>query len=537
MRSASRQSSRSGRNVSDQADQHDFQQTSDGEPRPASGQSLRSGRIAHLRAPIIGRHSEDSRSGSSLTTNTLLDSGGERSRTLPNAVTESVERLHLRPAARAQPEAPGSLTGYYGPEEKIYLPERNRRDASLSNVEGQAHGSTSAGGNAMTELRPGDRPLTQDRGINDFIDQYYDTTNKPLAHEEALDEDMPNFDAASGAHGGRVQALAIDDHLGPQHPMPHGRNPIITQHPERHGRNPNLETYANGKPIQKRSQAELRNNRPLRPELDTGFNFGVPSSTIHRPGTATTQDGHGPPRSYASSGNLDSRQPQRDEPRHLPNRAKLSDEYARTMGVSPISLQSGVRSDQFRSPSVQSHRSREDQTRYAGSPVNRTEPPPPPPKTNPNALPHHPAPVRPGLIEGASPNQPPKPAPIRQYNASPSPMQLSSPNRPPTPSHNSESKQGSAPITPQELEGLRQKASANPNDQATQLYLAKRFVEVSCVPALLNHLRVFCLRFKTSIHYLGQSHYGRYVKFEIKATTLSFSLVIITRARFERLIW
>lgn len=96
--------------------------------------------------------------------------------------------------------------------------------------------------------------------------------------------------------------------------------------------------------------------------------------------------------------------------------------------------------------------------------------------SNPDALPLHPAPVRPGLMSGSPANQAPKPVPLRQYNSTPS-----SPTKLPVPSRSIDTKRGSAPVTHEELETLKQVASRNPDDLKSQLILAKKMVEAASV--------------------------------------------------------
>ncbi|KAJ5787602.1 hypothetical protein N7457_002592 [Penicillium paradoxum] len=94
----------------------------------------------------------------------------------------------------------------------------------------------------------------------------------------------------------------------------------------------------------------------------------------------------------------------------------------------------------------------------------------PDPQQNPDALPHHPVPFRPGHDQAS------KPAPLRQYGTpeaapapvAPQPMMTPAPTAP-------------APVTTEELQKLQQKARANPSDQKTQLLLAKKLVEASTV--------------------------------------------------------
>lgn len=115
--------------------------------------------------------------------------------------------------------------------------------------------------------------------------------------------------------------------------------------------------------------------------------------------------------------------------------------------------------------------------------ASRTEPTPSPPKPpiNPDALPAHPVPIRAGLTEGSLINQAAKPTPIRQYNATPSPMQLSNPSQKSGTSTSAESKRESLPVTLQEIDRLKQSTARSPDDLATQLVLAKKLVEAASV--------------------------------------------------------
>ncbi|TID19655.1 hypothetical protein E2P81_ATG06822 [Venturia nashicola] len=84
---------------------------------------------------------------------------------------------------------------------------------------------------------------------------------------------------------------------------------------------------------------------------------------------------------------------------------------------------------------------------------------------NPDALPSHPAPVRPGLAGGAQPG----PAQIRQAQATRLSM--------------SDEKRISMPVTHEELNRLRQAVQINPADSKQALYFAKKLVEASQVLA------------------------------------------------------
>jgi TPR repeat protein len=89
------------------------------------------------------------------------------------------------------------------------------------------------------------------------------------------------------------------------------------------------------------------------------------------------------------------------------------------------------------------------------------------PQQNPDALPQHPAPFRPGHD---------KPAPVRQYASPPSNSAA-----PPPAMKGPPADQPPGPVTHDELQRLQQMARNNPSDHKTQLLLAKKLVEASAV--------------------------------------------------------
>jgi TPR repeat protein len=108
-----------------------------------------------------------------------------------------------------------------------------------------------------------------------------------------------------------------------------------------------------------------------------------------------------------------------------------------------------------------------------GPPVNGAGPrqngasnQPVPRPVNPDALPAHPAPVRPGLVGGVQPG----PAQIRQAQAQRHSIDAMS-----------QEKRLSMPITQEELHRLREAVQANPGDQNQTLFFAKKLVEAARV--------------------------------------------------------
>jgi TPR repeat protein len=97
-------------------------------------------------------------------------------------------------------------------------------------------------------------------------------------------------------------------------------------------------------------------------------------------------------------------------------------------------------------------------------------------KPNHDGLPSHPAPVRAGLIPNSVANQANnKPPPVRNYN------NASRPGGTQGQSAASSAKDPPTPVTLEEIERLQIMVRNNPNDQATQLTLIKKWVEAADV--------------------------------------------------------
>ena len=124
-------------------------------------------------------------------------------------------------------------------------------------------------------------------------------------------------------------------------------------------------------------------------------------------------------------------------------------------------------------------------------------------QSNPDALPSHPTPVRPGLMANSVVNMGNKPPPVRNYQGGgagglppASPAAASGPR--PSP------EQEQAAVTPELLERFRNIIKADPNDQITALLLAKKLVEASDV--LVPNLPDPRARAKSRERYLLDAH-------------------------------
>ena len=92
--------------------------------------------------------------------------------------------------------------------------------------------------------------------------------------------------------------------------------------------------------------------------------------------------------------------------------------------------------------------------------------------SNPDALPRHPVPVRPGLLNGG-PGSVSKPPPVRNYDIA----------RAPSHQRQASVDQASRPVTAAELDRLRAAVDAQPNNHKQALLLAKKLVEAADVLA------------------------------------------------------
>ena len=102
---------------------------------------------------------------------------------------------------------------------------------------------------------------------------------------------------------------------------------------------------------------------------------------------------------------------------------------------------------------------------------------------NPDALPAHPTPVRPGLGQTSNAgSQPAKPPPVRQYGNAPSTQTRPSVDQQSAP-ETERKKVKEKPVTLEEIENLKKSIQKNPQDFSIQLTMAKKLVEAAVVLA------------------------------------------------------
>ncbi|GAD91618.1 chitin synthase activator (Chs3), putative [Paecilomyces variotii No. 5] len=258
----------------------------------------------------------------------------------------------------------------------------------------------------------------KDASDDDFLDHYFDSA-------EGDEHDMPNFDAMP------ANPQTHQDHLipGVEDRKPPG--PAAAQSGGQYAAyNPGFSAQAH----KAQSQPDLRSNHHN--ELaNAGFQFDLPNDPN---GYGDPMDGQYPPGTQG------------------PPMPMYDDGYG-GYGSPP---------QQYGGPMQNNGSPRPYRSNQPGMEPQEFQPMDP---QNPDALPAHPTPFRPGLD---------KPAPVRQYGGPAA--GASGPNQtPPQPMPGVEPDSG--PVTQQELERLQLMVRSHPEDQKLQLTLAKKMAEASTV--------------------------------------------------------
>ncbi|KAL9103647.1 MAG: hypothetical protein Q9163_001342 [Psora crenata] len=452
-------------------------------------------RAEQLRAPPVmqSRRSEDNNSRPSIPLCAPSTYSDERSKTMPATITESVVESGLI-LAEAPPswQEPGSIAGYYGPGDRGFLPmehssQQRPPGPPRSQSDDSKWGKQSTKTLTANFIPPQTHPTTEI--IGDILDAYHedppaqygsyqqDSVRNRLA---AADDEMPNFDAAADT-GGRRRGMTLDEHLRPQAgnhinvpPMP-SRKDLYEQ------QNLYVADYPGTEIPRSRSQPNFGGGRPPPPEQVQGFDFGVPAAADKRPATSAAPGDHGNGSRFPVTHPPDTWNGPNSHRYHNNPRPATAQGYRQNRGPDSRSIgREPIQKERHRLPPMPDGRPPNDRMRYprtGPSPVNTTPltSPPHKPPFNPDTLPHHPAPLRPGLANGPQSSQAPRPAPVRQYNGAPDPVQQ------PGGSRSTDGDDGAGRVTHQELEALRQKTLRSPSDQATQLLLAKKLTEAAAV--------------------------------------------------------
>ncbi|KAB8255775.1 hypothetical protein BDV32DRAFT_141720 [Aspergillus pseudonomiae] len=273
--------------------------------------------------------------------------------------------------------------------------------------------------------------------VDALLDSYYST-----AHAD--EPDMPNFDAMpDGGHGGPIDesllGLEKPKSKTPAPPAPQGQYAAF--HPQ-----PTDVHHV-------QSQPEIRSGAVPNQFENAGFHFDLPASAP----AAQHQEGMDYGFGY-------------EDPMQTPHQQHHGSWGSQMNAYSEEQTGYASRGGSIRSNGPQPYR--------ANQPAYANEAPPPvvnqmdpaDAEQNPDALPHHPAPFRPGHDQGSGP------APVRQYNsaADSAPPPVAAQQGPPVDSP-------AGPVTQEELQQLQRVVKSNPSDKKTQLLLAQKLAEASVV--------------------------------------------------------
>lgn len=430
----------------------------------------------------------------------------QRSRTMPAAISDIAPDPGLIPADEPSWPEPGAVSGYYGPQDKGYLPHNSDSGYQSGPLGPSRTYSEESRWEDRSAARPTQVSQASQRNIHkerraEFFDSREEPSGVELPYRKlsdrfgrsvSNDEEMPNFEGLPNTRQYDQQS-SIDDHLqagGTSHrppPMP-ARSDPYTQH------HFNSKTSAGRQIPRSRSQPDLNEHGSIQGQENNGFNFGLPSATDRRPATSANADVHAESsprapdrrqqyRPHIPDPNSRSRS-ERDRKGPAPGPDYRGDERQRGLDPRHMASRAPHPNDPSSRPTPygaypdnRPRQPRETPTpQNSGAPMSSPNKPLPNPNAlphhpNPNSLPHHPAPVR----QGSEPrsNQAPRPPPVRQYNSPPTdPVQQSTSSR-------SGNGLPAGSVTPKELESLRQKTVRNPNDSPSQFELAKKLVEAS----------------------------------------------------------
>lgn len=462
-------------------------------------------------------------------------------------------------AAWSKPEP--TAAGYRSPERRGYMPNASVMSYYLTSAappgpKAPEYMTSYASADHQSADAPQRPPHSKQESYGELFDSYYSTPQDNLFshtqssgshHQYSVEQDVQNLGAMPEESSRQKQGMTEGQHFRTQiqkrapevPPMPAHFNNDDIRNPYQH---PGFAAQAH----RSRSQPDLRQHLQLKEGSNSGFNFGLagevrtvasvpprlnqlsPQSDSHLDPRYNTGQLNNPASSHIGTYQELPARFTNDEAKvaSLPRdtMARFPDGRVRGNGQTNGHPHMGLQNDGQRRQDMpgfpmqnprDNERSSFGQGRGPGngpSPINRTGPTSPPVglPSNTDALPPHPAPVRPGLMQasvvhqnpkpppvrqydgvspsvwpmpGPIPNQTSKPIPVRQYDGGPSPLQhagVAQTNVTPV-SSRAEGKQ--AAVTQEELERLRQAVKANPADQKTQLTLAKKLVEAAAVLA------------------------------------------------------
>lgn len=417
--------------------------------------------------------------------------------------TSDLQQRQDYPSQYPPNHADGQSRSATAPPTRGYLPDGARNGAMAAN--GRAITSPVSAGAApqtwtsqhLRSERPGD---------------VYDATNSHpqmgITREEQIESEMPNFDSAAPNNlsnpSSRMQQtdFHLNDFDGPG-PSSQTAAPKNPQHFAGRGMPPPSQTPQPHNPHTNAARPPMANGyaQSYRGDGDMMNRVSSPQQGPYadqyqgRDDRGYAPDAYGmqPPRAPFTEAMSERRS--MDDGRQLAYRpGPQAGRQSATHGPGPVDEHGyPIRPDVNRNYTGQTTRSDPGQQRaisvppgregpirpglaYAGGPPGHYNPADQVPNQNPDALPHHPVPIRAGLTPNG-PGQPAKPVPVRHYNNSPASAASSAqPNR-------SSADPFAEPVTKAQLDHLRADLDANPYSNKRALIYAKKLVEASTVLA------------------------------------------------------
>lgn len=397
--------------------------------------------------------------------------------------------------AQQQWAEPGPAAGYHGPDSPTYIPPRpTTAGGTKSNSYGppQAYEQRPPMPQAppqqqqfQYQQQPRHSREEEHATLDDVYGDYYGEDRQSKASI-----DMPNFDAIQEPTGGHRRGDSLDNHLSPTGSGPPAQNLTRTAGAGY--------TQANNfyqQAVKSRSQPDLHGQYNLHEMAgDAPAVPAIPSAHAAYPpsnGLPSGPRGRGPPRGMTMDSGVPggqgfgSGQPPNFDPRYgrhpPPPQRVYSDDTTYSepppnamRNASPMAPGNPIQRPGTAAPAP---------GRVPSDPLGRRPGTSQP--MNPDALPAHPAPFRPGLMQ-QQPSQTPSPQaakmpPIRQYNTDPIPSEYNHQQVSPAPQQRRASAQH--PVTHDELNRLKNTWGGNVNDSKTGLQLAKKLVEAASVLA------------------------------------------------------
>jgi TPR repeat protein len=387
--------------------------------------------------------------------------------------------------AQQQWAEPSQTAEYHGPASPTYVPPRPST-AGGTRHNGQGPPQRFEQRPPIPQMPPPQQQQYQyqprmsqdDTGALDNVyGDYYETDRRSQASIE-----MPNFDAIQEPSSRHRRGDSIDGHLSPAAINPPMNNMSLNGGPGNSQRNfyqqasrSRSQPDLNAQYSQGNGAYEMAADAPSLPPMPTAH--AVPN------GLPSGPRGRGAPVRGMTMDSSSVRSPANFDPR-----------YGAHLGGNPGALQRGYSDDTTYSEPPNAMRNASPMV--PGNPIARpgTAAPAPgrmrndpmgrrPGTSNPDALPAHPAPIRPGLMQKNQPQSPQaaRPPPVRQYHIEPAPSAYN--NQPAGSIPPKRPVSASSPVTHDELNRMRHHLKNTPGDDKLGLQLAKKLVEAASVLA------------------------------------------------------